>query len=235
MTEQLALPDLEAFWVTRGALARHVLAVPELGCVYVKNPKAGCSTMTLWLDRAYTGDHDFLPERVHKDNRLPKPRDIGWRKVVRMLDGAAYRFSFVRDPLARARSTWYAKFVLQKREWGPRLQPVLGLDVDPDTPLTFEQFVSALELQDPLSEMDPHWRPQHLNLMHGAVTYDHIGRLERFDADFALIREQAGLPDVPVFIPNSRKSGQPDPYDGRPDLVRRVEAIYARDLELYGY
>jgi len=24
-------------------------------------------------------------------------------------------------------------------------------------------------------------------------------------------------------------------YDGRPDLVRRVEAAYATDFELYGY
>jgi len=27
----------------------------------------------------------------------------------------------------------------------------------------------------------------------------------------------------------------PSEYEGRPDLVERVRAIYARDLELYGY
>jgi hypothetical protein len=230
----LTLADLEPFYRNRPALGRHVIAVPTLGCVYVKNAKAGCSTMMLWLDRAYTGEHDFLTEHIHREHRLPRPRETGWRTVLRMLDGEAYRFTFVRDPLARARSTWYAKFVLGRSVWGPRLQPLLGLPVDPETPLTFEQFVTAMELQEPL-EMDEHWRPQHLNLMHPVVEYDFVGRLERFDADFATVREQAGLPDVPVTIPNSRKAGQPDPYDGRPDLVRRVQAIYATDLELYGY
>lgn len=233
--EPLTLAALEPYYPNRQALGRHVIAVPSLGCVYIKNAKAGCSTMLLWLDRAHTGEHDFLTNRIHQENRLPKPRDLGWRNVIRMLEGEAFRFTFVRNPLARARSTWYAKMVVQKTVWGPRLQPVLGLPVDPDTALTFEQFVTALEQQDPLTEMDEHWRPQHLNLLHPVVTYDFIGKLESFDADFATLRERAGLPDVPVTIPNSRRSGQPDVYDGRPDLVRRVEAIYATDMELYDY
>jgi len=230
----LRLSDLEPFYKDRPALGRHVIAVPTLGCVYVKNAKAGCSTMMLWLHRAYTGDHAFMTKQIHREHGLPRPRETGWRTIVRMLDGDAFRFTFVRDPLARARSTWYAKFVLQRTVWGPRLQPLLGLPVDPDTPLTFEQFVTALELQEPMA-MDEHWRPQHLNLMHPVVEYDYVGRLERFDDDFAVVRERAGLPDVPVTIPNSRGSGRPDPYDGRPDLVRRVQAVYAKDLELYGY
>ena len=231
----LTLADLEPFYKDRPALGRHVIAIPTLGCVYVKNAKAGCSTMMLWLDRAYTGEHDFVTKRIHRENRLPKPKDTGWRNVVRMLDGDAFRFTFVRDPLARAKSTWFAKFVLQKQTWGPRLQPWLETPVDPAIPLTFEQFVTAMEQQDPLTEMDEHWRPQHLNLMHPVVDYDFIGRLERFDADLATVRERAGIPDVPVTIPNAHKTGQPDPYEGRPDLVRRVQAIYAQDLEIYGY
>jgi len=34
----------------------------------------------------------------------------------------------------------------------------------------------------------------------------------------------------------SRNSKSTDSaYDGRPDLVRRVEQLYAKDFELYGY
>ncbi|UMG93057.1 sulfotransferase family protein [Nocardioides sp. TF02-7] len=226
--------DLRRYYRSRLAMSRAIVVLPEHGCVYVKNQKAGCSTMTLWLDRVHTGEHDFMTQRVHRDNRLPKPKDVGWPEVVRMLAGGAFRFSFVREPLARARSTWYAK-VVRQQHYRAGLQEVLGLPVDPESPLTFEQFVTAIEQQDPLTEMDPHWRPQHVNLLHPLVDYDHIGRLESFDADLAVIREHAGLPDVPVTIPNSRKDGQPDPYAGRPDLVRRVEALYAQDFELYGY
>lgn len=230
----LTVPQLLPFFPNRGALGRALICAPAYRVIYVKNPKAGCSTMTLWMDRLHTGDHDRMPARVHQENALPHPRDIGWRRVMRMLEGEAFRFSFVRDPLRRAQSTWYAKFVLQSH-YRAQLQPVLGLPLDPSEPLTFEQYVEAIEQQDPVTEMDPHWRPQYVNLMHPLIDYDHIGRLETFDADLAVIRERAGLPDVPVTVPNSRREGQPDVFAGRPDLVSRVQAIYARDFELFGY
>jgi hypothetical protein len=84
--------------------------------------------------------------------------------------------------------------------------------------------------------MDPHWRPQHVNLMHPLVSYDHVGRLETFAADLEHIRAAAGLPHVPLEVRNtSRQASSDSVFDGRPDLVRRVERIYATDFELYGY
>jgi hypothetical protein len=33
----------------------------------------------------------------------------------------------------------------------------------------------------------------------------------------------------------SPRKGADSVYDGRPDLLRRVEQLYAKDMELYGY
>ncbi len=209
--------------------------LPEHDLVYVKNPKAGCSTILVWLDRIHTGDHEFTFSNVHKEHRLPTVREVGRPVVVRMMSGAAYRFSFVRNPLRRFESVYWDKMVHDLR-WRPNIPAALGVAVEPDTVVSFEQFLAAVELQDPVSDMNPHWRPQHVNLMHPLVSYDRIGRLESFESDLERIRAEAGLPSVPLEVRNtSKRASSHSVYDGRPDLVRRVEQIYAKDFEVYGY
>ena len=209
--------------------------LPEFNIVYVKNPKAACSTLMVWLDRMHTREYDHHFTNVHEQHRLPKVREVGWRKVSRMLSGSAYRFSFVRNPVRRLESAYWDKIVAEGR-WRDEIRAVLGLPAEGDETLSFEQFVTAVEQQDPVNEMNPHWRPQHLNLMHPLVSYDRIGRLESFDQDLEQIREEAGLPHVPLQVRNRSKNRSGAPvYDGRPDLVRRVEELFATDMELYGY
>jgi Sulfotransferase family len=213
---------------------RYLRPLPEHGIIYVKNPKAACSTILLWLDRLHTGEYDVEFSNIHHQHRLPTVREVGRPTVVRMLSGSAYRFSFVRDPLARFESVYWDKMVYDTT-W--RMRPkALGVDLDPDTVVSFEQFLGIVEQQHPLTEMDSHWRPQHINLMHPLVSYDYVGRVERLAADLEHIREAAGLPHVPLEVRNtSRRTKDDSVYDGRPDLARRVERIYATDFELYGY
>ena len=52
--------------------------------------------------------------------------------------------------------------------------------------------------------MDPHWRPQHVNLMHPLIEYDRVGKLENFDWDLAKICKEAGIREVPVEKRNSK-------------------------------
>jgi hypothetical protein len=209
--------------------------LPKFNVIYVKNPKAACSTILVWLDRMHTGDFEHEFTNVHKQHRLPEVKEVGWPRVSRMLSGSAYRFSFVRNPVRRFESVYWDKIVHSVR-WRPQVQAVLGLPEDPDSPLTFEQFLDAVEQQDPISGMNPHWRPQHVNLMHPLLKFDRIGRLENFNTDLDRIREEAGLPDVPLQVRNvSKHKDGSSVYDGRPDLVRRVEELYAKDFEIYGY
>ena len=232
---RLTRPALKSAYFPTLSLAYHLHALPERELIYVKNPKAACSTVLLWLHRLHTGDHDFSPDHVHEQHGIPRPGEIGWRRVIGMLSGDSFRFTFVRNPMDRLESGYRDKIV-NSRGWREKVQTTLDLPVDPETPVSFDQFLSALELQDPVSQMDPHWRPQHVNLMHPLVEFDHIGHVESFDHDLAIIRRAAHLPDVPLEVRNvSRTSGLTSVYAGRPDRVRRVEAIYATDFELYGY
>lgn len=225
--------QLRHAYFTGRSLAYHLFPLPEYGVVYVKNPKAACSTVLLWLARVHHGDHTLQPDNVHKEHGLPRPRDVGWPATMAMLSGGAYRFTFVRDPLRRLESAYHDKIVAARgARWREPIQKVLGIAGIP----TFEQFLSAIERQDPATEMDPHWRPQHVNLMHPLVDYDRIGRVETFAESLATIQREAGLPSTPTSTRNRKRSaGVPSVYDDRPDLVERARVLYALDLELYGY
>jgi hypothetical protein len=226
--------ELAEFYPGR-AVANYIRPLPEHGVVYVKNPKAACSTIMVWLDRIHTGEHDHEFTNVHKQHRLPTVRDVGWPTVTDMLSGSAYRFTFVRHPMRRFESAYWDKIVYSYN-WRAEVQRTLGLPEDREASLTFEQFLEAVERQDPVRDMNPHWRPQNLNLMHPVVTYDRVGRLEDFDAELERVREEAGLPSAPVQVRNtSKRSHETSVFEGRPDLVTRVETLFARDFELYGY
>ena len=211
-----------------------LMPLPDYRCIYVKNAKAGTSSILLWLHRIHTGDHDFTVRNIHINHGLPRPEELGWDVVARMLSGEAFRFTFVRHPTPRVESAYLDKVVRHPRNhWRAEIRRALGLSKDHDRKLTFDQFVDALETQEPI-EMDPHWRPQYLNLMHPLIEYDLVGRLESFDADLARIRKATNLPDVPFQVRNRTKRDG-SLFEGRPDLRRRVEQVYARDFELYGY
>jgi hypothetical protein len=223
-------------------MGRVLRFLPDHRCVYVKNPKVASSTVMLWLNRIQAGDPDYRPERLHGESLLPSPTEFGRRRAVRWLSGEAFRFTFVRDPARRLQSSYVDKIAGPPRsrdraEAMRRFRRSAGLPDDLDVSVSFEEFLEAVEQQDPLTEMDRHWRPQHLNLMHPLVEYDHVGKVETFDADLAEISRRAGLPAVPVRASNVGR-GVPSGgsvYDGRPDLLARVEALFATDMELYGY
>lgn len=234
--------------VTRAALENYfpdgrwyarVQPLPDHDCVFVKNAKAGTSTVLLWMHRIHTGDHTFAPsgKGIHFQHELPSPEAVGEAEVVAMLDGAAFRFTFVRDPIRRVESAYVNKIVqavdgvLKRRV---KVQRVLGLPEDRKSVPTFDQFIAALEIQEPI-RMDAHWRPQHLNVMHPLIEYDVVGRLETFAADLARIRAAVGLPDIPFEAQNVTTQRTDSLFDGRPDLLRRTRDVYARDFELYGY
>lgn len=221
-----------------GNFHRRVHALPEYGCVYVRNAKAATSTILLWLHRIHTGDHGFAPVRnIHREHLLPRSgRDVPLTTVAAMLGGDAFRFAFVRHPVPRLESAYLDKIAdPEKPQYRAEVRSVLGRPASPDLPLRFEDFVAALEAQPPI-EMNPHWRPQHLNLMHPLVEYDVVGRVETFGADLARIRESAHLPDAPLAVRNAAKDPRRGSlFDDRPDLLSRVRTIYADDLELYGY
>ena len=214
-------------------LGTRIETLPTLGLVYVRNPKVASSTVLDWLDWMHTGVQREDGYHVRRESSLPGPSVVGWERVMRMIDGEAFRFSFVRDPLTRFESAYRSK-ILKPRPPRRQVLDMLGLPDDPALEVSFEDFVRAVEQQEPL-HMDLHWRPQHLNLMHPVFTFDLLGRLERFDEDMEKICGRLDLPSPPTRSRNVSRVKRPSEYEGRPDLVERVRAIYRHDLDLYGY
>lgn len=215
-----------------GGMGNHVVLCPKFNTIYLQNEKAGCSTIKLLLHRAHTGDWSEVTGSIHSQHQLPVPRDIGWPTVLDMLtSGSTFRFTFVRHPIDRLVSA-YSDKIVRVRYMRAQIQELLGERVDPDATVPFDMFMAALTIQEPL-QMDPHWRPQHLNIMHGLIESDFIGRLENFDEDIAVVKQRAGLPDVPVEVRNQQRHA--DVFTDRRYLKRVAEKIYARDFELFGY
>jgi hypothetical protein len=221
-----------AFHGSPQALVQALIPLPDHGVVYVRVPKAACSTLKLWAHRIHTGDHSFDPGDVHHGVEVPMAHRLGWDVVSAMLAGGAYRFTFVRDPSDRLVSAYFSKLV--RSGWKTdRVDVRSTLGLAPEVEVTFDHFLASLEATEP-STWNVHWRPQHLITMQGLVEYDAIGRVENFDADLARIREEAGLPDVPVTSRNRHPLTE-DPRSGRPDVQRRIEALYPEDYEVFGY
>lgn len=212
-------------------LVRALFVLPEHRVVYVRVPKVASSTLKLWLHRIHTGDHSAEVQRIHSEHAIPMPHQVGWDKVCELLNGDGYVFTFVRNPIARFESAYRNKIGGANRERAAWLRSTLGLPEDAD--VTPEHFVAALEGSDP-AEWDPHWRPQHMLTMSDLIEYDAVGKLESFDTHLARIAAAASLPEVPVAAMHHREKRIPLLAD-EPALRRRVEALYARDFEAFGY
>jgi hypothetical protein len=212
---------------------------------YVLNPKAA-STLALsfvfYLNHNYRYFDHF---RIH-DSPLALLRIHGPELDPRALD-TFYRlspesFSIVRDPLRRFVSSFLSKVFtdddpkyLQFRDV---LTSVYGIDLSPEADpaqscLAFARLVAA-HPGDLLAE--PHFKPQHLNLMTGGrYRVDTVLRLEDKDAVLAFFSRWLGAEKAKWFLSlrlneQTRYSSDEFILDELKSLMRE---IYARDYEWF--
>ncbi|KPP89244.1 MAG: sulfotransferase [Rhodobacteraceae bacterium HLUCCA08] len=205
---------------------------PALGLVYVNNPKVACSTIKLSLQRAELGDQGHEPRpsvHSHEGSPLLTWPDLTPARLERERAGKLL-FSFVRNPFDRLRSAYLNKIARPRKHSRPREQA----GFDPDHRPGFAEFVESLDGRDPAG-FNPHWRPQVLNLSVDRLQFDFIGRLERFDADWASLETRVGqaLPISRAGKRTGRDVSHPAEYDMR--LTRIVARVYAADFARFGY
>lgn len=203
--------------------------VPRLGAVYVNNPKVACSTIKLALQRAQLSQPDYLPAKSvhdHEGSPLLTWPDVDSAQAAQHL-ADAFVFSFVRNPYTRLQSA-YANKILEPQKNGA-FRRSAGFDKD-DVP-DFDDFVEALT-KKPAHKHNPHWRSQWINLSIDAIRFDFIGRLERFDADWAEIAARLRLPANPERA-GKVSAREKIAYSAR--SAATVATIYARDFETFGY
>jgi hypothetical protein len=206
------------------------------GYVYVANPKAACSSIKHFLIQAELEDPSFDPPGVHrrKDGPLLKPGQLSAEERDSILSGGFFVFTFVRHPLRRAVSAYADKIMGHGR---PKAELLRALGRDPaslESFVTFDDFVSAIA-STPLWELNPHWRPQVVNLAPDLIPYDFIGRVETLQDDLASLKAKLGLPDFPI----SHRNVKARKMETDSLLTRRARfslcRLYAPDFRAFRY
>lgn len=204
--------------------------------VYVANPKAACSTLKLILSKAETNDPDFTPESLHHRKHLPllTPNKLKKREQAALFDGSYYLFSFVRHPFKRALSAYTDKILGNRKQKREILEAMGKAEEKLSYPISFDDFVAVISDQDPAT-LNPHWRPQHLNLAIDLIAYDFIGHLENFNADLAQVRAQLKLPDFGIPHKNRKSHKASATQVISPETRLKLGALYADDLQSFSY
>lgn len=218
----------------------HGVTTPDKRFFYLKNSKAGCTTIAQLLHvhafgDAYDGNIHTHPElatgirhwRTHLD-AIENPKTV--------------KFTFTRHPADRLRSAFFNFFVDCENEqrhahWDNMV--AMGFAVDGDIGYNFDVFLDyvALNFAETERHCDQHWRGQWISMGSGQIDYDFIGKLENFQADIAQVFARAGLP---------ARSGRGRSYNrssnaARDDLrltqaqIAKIRTLYAVDYEAFGY
>jgi hypothetical protein len=235
-----------------GQALRRAVSSCDGRILYVKNPKAACSSLTQLVHRLDRGD--FVPlHRLHGASGIRQGVRYAEAHLHSLGDPNCFRFTFVRDPVARTVSAFMMLFggkpsqVFDTRE---RLKQAsaqeqgmwtLGYDPDGDVHRNFEVFIEYLEhcLAVAPAEVNIHWKPQTLSIARGYIDYAHIGRVETLKRDLRIIREMSGrdllegLDGVPHF--NGSSTARSKQFTVSQAQRRKIRALYADDCAAFGY
>jgi len=212
------------------AFLRSLHISPRRDVVYVNNPKVASSTIKLALQRDMLDDPSYQPATsVHDHAASPLPRwpELTQDSVDKALEGR-FVFSFVRCPFTRLRSAYLNKIMTGQKQGAPREHAGFDADEVPD----FAAFITAVCAQDP-SLHNPHWRAQAINLSYVHLSYDFIGRLENFEADWARLATQLGLPPMPERAGQQTGTTPDTLYTAKSAAL--VADAFAVDFETFGY
>lgn len=204
-------------------------------CIFVHIPKtgghsieavvwpSGRSESTLWMGFVDEFHNKYQTGGLQHLHATQIREEVGAETF-----DAYFKFSFVRNPWDKAVSQFA---YMQTR---PDLRRFLGMDEHDD-------FATYLRLTQ--ERLHVQWEPQHAFVYddHDNLLVDFLGRFERFDAD---TRELLSRLEVRIgrlrrrvrSVPHRNKSERShyrDYYDAETKAL--VAAIYARDIDAFGY
>ncbi|WP_421855113.1 sulfotransferase family 2 domain-containing protein [Oricola sp.] len=199
--------------------------------MYIRNSKAACSAVTQTIHHWETGE--FSAKNVHIQPVLRQGNEHLHSLAKALTDPNVYRFSFVRDPLARALSG-FSNFFLDNRNKQRKhhIEPMTRMGFSPDkaTERNFDVFLDYVErcIEEEPIFMDAHFRPQFYNLRPDLVKYDRIGKVHNLSGELRDLAEVLGLPE-PAGIDKPQFNVSMKRYEATPEQVQRVRRIYAKD------
>ena len=216
---------------------------------YMGIPKSACSKIKMVLHQL---EGYALPENpfdVHARSTpgqrfVPSLADLSTGDAVEVLTSPDwFRFSFVRNPYLRLLSGYKSQVLdLGSGYVGFResIREMAGYSTrEGEEPgmVAFRDFVNYIDRQAD-DERDGHWRSQTGTLCLDSIRYDIVGRVERFETDFANVtRLFTGDDALESTLGEVVNPSLPVPlavaYDV--EFARKVYAMYREDFETFGY
>jgi hypothetical protein len=222
--------------------------LPRHHLIYVAVPKSASTRVRRTLAQIEGRHSRSLKPSGRARYRGPYgPRNIAIGSFYRLAtDPATLRFSFVRNPYARAVSCWRDKFADKPLARGDtfiddylanRQDIDSNLPVGPDRALSFADF-SIYAAATAQARRDAHLQAQDDILNIPGLPLDFIGKVETFDADFARVlehlRANAALRrDAAIPLNESHHEDWPTYYTQ--ELADRIYRAYERDFDRFGY
>lgn len=212
--------------------------------IFVETPKVACSTIKKTLQRLELENpnfdrEDFEDLHLREYSPLLKLQQLPNFKTFFEREDFTI-FCFVRNPYNRILSCYLdkIKLPLEVTTFKKKVLNSMGLNEDNiERPISFEEFITVIEKQDPL-QMDYHWRPQTYLTCHKMISYDFIGRLENFSDDFKNLGQVISPYFEKYYTHEVRHSTNAvnllDKYY-TDELYNRVFNIYKVDFACYSY
>lgn len=208
---------------------------PKIPIIYINNPKAGTCTIKHSLKAAQADEYLRAGMTFERDER-PHFSDDCLKKNGLRMSTSRHRFliSCVRNPYTRALSGYLDKV---ENPDGPHYRALTSQHyraLRSRQVENFEQYLLALAEYRPKS-MDPHFRPQHINLGFPKATFDAIFYLENLSPLGQFLSQVSPNFRVERFAPHSRSAVTKlrDHYSDR--AIELVQEIFDEDFSYFGY
>lgn len=207
--------------------------------IYMETAKVGCSTIKKLLIKAEYGelvDHKAADHVHHRAfSPLLNAKQVGnFLEFVHRED--IFSFCFARNPYTRLLSAYLDKIAKRKPEHED-LMIQLGYGPFSEHVLSFEEFVYAVSEQ-PVLNMNIHWRTQYYATFQHAIRYDFIGRFESFEPDLRFAMDRIGI-DMEKYYQvqagHATQASQKLAEYYTPELIEKVYQVYQIDFEYFRY